>query len=125
MLGFSALGQQARGQYPAAITLVAVPITITAIWAKLLALEAAIAALPTASQNAAEVLAAGAARIIDGGITNAEKERLELAETIGIAIVPSGPGTYSFKGQDGTTTRVGGTIDSVGVRTPTIVNGAP
>ena len=66
-----------------------------------------------------------ATELVDGAITRAEKERLELAETTGNGTVPSGAGTYAFKGQDGITTRVGGTVDADGVRTVTTVNGAP
>lgn len=85
---------------------------------------AAVAALPSAAQNAAAVLAADAARIIDGAITLAEMERMDLAALLGNGTVPSGDGTYAFKGQDGTTTRVGGTITGT-VRTVTTKDGAP
>jgi len=83
--------------------------------------DTTLSAVPTA----AEIIAADAARLVDGAITRAEQERMELAETLGNATVPAGAGTYAFKGQDGTTVRVGGTIDADGVRTVTTVNGAP
>lgn len=64
-------------------------------------------------------------RIIDGTITQAELERLHLSELAGDATVPAGAGAYEFKGQDGTTVRLAGTVAADGTRTPTTVNGAP
>lgn len=74
-------------------------------------------AVATAAESAAE--------LIDGTITRAEKERLELAEMLGHGLVPAGAGTYAFKAQNGTTTRIGGTVDADGVRTVTTINGSP
>lgn len=78
-----------------------------------------------AVDNALAVRTNLAAEVIDGAITRIEKERAELAETLGHGTVPAGAGTYAFKAQDGTTTRIGGTVDANGVRTVTTVNGSP
>jgi hypothetical protein len=57
------------------------------------------------------------------GIQLMQKTRMEMAVLpIGDATVPNGPGSFSFKGQDGRV-RVAGSVDASGVRTVTTKDG--
>jgi hypothetical protein len=93
----------------------------TAITTAQNALAAAIAALPTASQTAIAVLAS----TVDGTDTLAQAIAIMLAEVAGNGTIDetSDPKTYAFKGKDGTTTRLAGTISGT-ARTVTTRNGA-
>jgi hypothetical protein len=83
------------------------------------ALSAAIAALPTAAQNAIAVLAS----TVDGTDTLAQAIAIILAEVAGNATIDETAGTYEFKGKDGTTTRLAGTRSGT-ARTITTRNGS-
>jgi hypothetical protein len=117
----SALQTTANGIKAKTDNLPTAPADETLIIAATNALAAAIAALPTASQTAIAVLAS----TVDGTDTLAQAIAIMLAEVAGNATIDetSDPKTYAFKGKDGTTTRLAGTISGT-ARTVTTRNGA-
>jgi hypothetical protein len=95
------------------------PADETLIIAATNALAAAIAALPSAAQNAIAVLAS----TVDGTDTLAQAIAIILAQAAGNATIDESTGTYSFKGKDNVTVRLAGTIIGT-ARTVTTRNGA-
>lgn len=78
------------------------------------------AALPTAEEIAAAVWQ----RVVEGSMTAEGMLRTLIAFGAGNASVPNGPGAFAFKSQDGTKTRIEGTVDTLGNRTVTGVDGS-
>jgi len=122
MFGFSAFGEDSFGDFVESEIVQTGIITISMIWAKLLAHDAALAALPSSS--------AIGGTVVEGDHTRDDLARLQLAEILGVAVQPvitednpTGAGDYSFDATDGSGSRIEGTVEADGTRTVSKADG--